>query len=380
MKIGFIGLGKLGGPVVETMIEHGHDVIGYDVNGAGVSSIKECVQGREIVFIAVPTPHDPLYDGKYVCSDLPPKNFDYTIVQDVLREADKYMDKKQIIVLISTVLPGTTTKHFAPLVKNATSVYNPYLIAMGTVKEDFLNPEMIMMGSNEEWAMDDLENFYKSMCDCDRYIRGTWEECESVKIFYNTFITTKITLANMIQDVAMKIGNMNVDVVTDALAYSTNRIMSPKYMKAGMGDGGSCHPRDNIALRWLAEEYNLGYDMFDTIIKAREEQARNMAHYLTRLSVEHNLPIVIVGKGFKPDVPYEDGSPSILVAQFCEAEFDKFDKPAIFLTAHSRKTTFGLTNEDYDFPEGSVIVDPWRERPNAIHYGDTRRYKTISEM
>lgn len=380
MKIGFIGLGKLGAPVVETMIEHGHDVIGYDVNGTGVSSIKDCVKGRDIVFIAVPTPHNPLYDGKYVCSDLPPKNFDYTIVQDVLKEADQYMNKKQIIVLISTVLPGTTTKHFAPLVKNATFVYNPYLIAMGTVKEDFLNPEMIMMGSDEEWAMDDLESFYKGMCDCDRYIRGTWEECESVKIFYNTFITTKITLANMIQDVAMKIGNMNVDVVTDALAYSTNRIMSPKYMKAGMGDGGSCHPRDNIALRWLAEEYNLGYDMFDTIIKAREEQARNMAHYLTNLSVEHNLPIVIVGKGFKPDVPYEDGSPSILVAQFCEAEFDKFDEPAIFLTAHSRKTTFGLTNEDYDFPEGSVIVDPWREREGAIHYGDTRRYKTISEM
>lgn len=370
MKIGFIGLGKLGAPVVEAMEDNGHVVTGYDINGSGVSSIEEAVRGQEIVFIAVPTPHDPAYDGRYVCSDLEPKDFDYSIVQEVLVEADKHMSNNQLLVLISTVLPGTTRKHFAPLVKNSLFVYNPYLIAMGTVKSDFLQPEMIMMGGDEH-ALDKLESFYKDMCDCDRYIRGTWEECESVKIFYNTFITMKITLANMIQDVAMKIGNMNVDVVTDALAFSNQRIMSPKYMKAGMGDGGSCHPRDNIALRWLAKEIDLGYDMFASIIEAREIQARNMANFLTDLSIKHDLPIVIIGKGFKPDVPYEDGSPSILVAQFCDAEFDVFDKPAVFLTTHSRQTTFGLLNEDYTFPEGSVVVDPWREREGAIWYGDT---------
>lgn len=370
MKIGFIGLGKLGQPVAEVMSET-HDVIGYDIDGSGVATIEECVKDREIVFVAVPTPHDPDYDGKYVCSHLEPKNFDYSIVQEVLSEADKHMSSDQIIVLISTVLPGTVRQHFYPLVKNATFVYNPYLIAMGTVKEDFVRPEMIMMGSNETWALIKLEELYRGICDCDRYIRGTWEECESVKIFYNTFITTKITLANMIQDVAMRIGHMNVDVVTTALANSTQRIMSPKYMRAGMGDGGSCHPRDNIALRWLAQEINLGYDLFDAIIKAREVQAKNMADFLTSLSDEHGLPIVIVGKGFKPDVPYEDGSPSILVSQFCECEFDKFDQPAVFLTAHSRQTTFGKANEDYDFPEGSIVVDPWRERPGAIWYGDS---------
>ena len=129
----------------------------------------------------------------------------------------------------------------------------------------------------------------------ERYIHGTYEEIESLKIFYNTFITTKITLCNMIQDVSHKLGNMNVDVVTKALAESTMRIMSPKYMKAGMGDGGSCHPRDNIALKYLAEKLELGYDLFGGLIKAREEQARNMAQYLHELSEYYKLPIVIVG-------------------------------------------------------------------------------------
>jgi len=173
----------------------------------------------------------------------------------------------------------------------------------------------------------------------------------------------------MIQDVAMKLGNMNVDVVTQALAESTDRIMSPKYMKAGMGDGGSCHPRDNIALRWLAEELDLGYDLFGSIIHAREQQASNMAKYLKELSEEHDLPIVILGKGFKPDLEYEDGSPSILVSQFCECTFDDISKPAVFLLAHSRQTTFSKANKEYDLPEGSVVVDPWRERKDAIGYG-----------
>ena len=365
MKIGFIGLGKLGKPVSEVIAKH-HDVTGYDINGHGV--LEEAVINQDIIFIAVPTPHDPRYDGKYVCSHLEPKDFDYSIVKDTLNKINPLLTFNQIVVLISTVLPGTTRREFVPLITNARFVYNPYLIAMGTVAEDFINPEMIMMGGDED-AMVVLEQFYKEICNCDRYIRGTYEECESIKIFYNTFITTKITLVNMIQDVAVKLGNMDVDVVTDALAHSTVRIMSPKYMKAGMGDGGSCHPRDNIALRWLAQELELGYDMFDMIIKAREEQARNMANYLKTLSASHNLPIVIMGKGFKPNVPYEDGSPSVLVSQFCECTFDDLSHPAVFLLAHSQQTTFGKINDVYDFPEGSIVVDPWRETKGAIHYG-----------
>ena len=75
--------------------------------------------------------------------------------------------------------------------------------------------------------------------DDPRYIIGTWDECECIKVFYNTFISTKLSLVNMIQDVAEKQGNINVDVVTEALAKSDQRIMGPKYMTAGMGDGGA---------------------------------------------------------------------------------------------------------------------------------------------
>jgi UDPglucose 6-dehydrogenase len=200
----------------------------------------------------------------------------------------------------------------------------------------------------------------------------------------------------------MRIGNINVDVVTDALASSTMRIMGPKYMTAGMGDAGACHPRDNIALRWLAKEYTIGYDLFDTIMHAREEQARNLAEFLIETSETNgNLPIVIHGKAYKPDVPYCIGSYSTLVGHYITQHgrsvlyvdpmaddptdvIADFQKPAVILMAHNRKITYGYTGEDqpdldyFQFQRGSVIVDPWRKEPQrdgftVIHYGNSRQ-------
>ncbi len=249
MKIGFIGLGKLGLPCAEVIAKKGHSVLGYDINKIDSDyvivedTIKEAVQDRDIVFVAVPTPHDPSYDGRAPTAHLEPKDFSYDIVKDVMSEANKHMNKDQLLVLISTVLPGTVRREFVQLVTNPRFVYNPYLIAMGTVAWDMVNPEMVMIGTSDGSETGDakeLRTFYESIMDnFPRYVIGTWDECECIKVFYNTFISTKIGLVNMIQDVAQKQGNINTDVVTTALAESTQRIMGPSYMKAGMGDGGS---------------------------------------------------------------------------------------------------------------------------------------------
>ena len=96
---------------------------------------------------------------------------------------------------------------------------------------------------------------------------------------------------------------MNVDKVTEALSKSTMRIISSKYMKAGMGDGGSCHPRDNIALRWLAKDLGLGYDLFESIITAREKQAENMALAI----LEHGKAVCFSSDSYKPGTDMIDG-------------------------------------------------------------------------
>lgn len=407
MKIGFIGLGKLGFPCAEAIAKKGHDVSGYDINLvdptmliAIKSSIKETVQDRDIVFIAVPTPHDPAYDGRAPTAHLEPKDFSYDIVKQCLTEANLHMNKDQLLVLISTVLPGTTRKEFVPLVTNTRFVYNPYLIAMGSVAWDMVNPEMVMIGTEDGSTTGDAEqlvNFYKTIMENNpRYEIGTWDECECIKVFYNTFISAKIGLVNMIQDVAMRQGNINVDVVTTALAKSTMRIMGPQYMKAGMGDAGACHPRDNIALRYLAENLDLGYDLFDSIMNAREIQAENLANELVKHARENNMTIFIHGKAYKPNVPYCDGSYSLLVGYYCKEQGydpiyidpltnDNVDECyGVVLLAHSAKTTYQYINEYEDklyckILPGSVVVDPWRAYINdavkVIHYGNTRNLK-----
>ena len=220
MKIGFIGVGKLGMPCAEVVAKKGHDVTGYDIEIKDTShvtmftTVSETVKDRDIVFIAVPTPHDKLYDGNAPTAHLEPKDFGYDSVIDVIQRANAVMNKNQLLVLISTVLPGTVRREFVKHVTNTRFVYNPYLIAMGSVAWDMVNPEMVMIGTedgSETGDAKELVDFYKSIMENKpRYEIGTWDECECIKVFYNTFISAKIGLVNMIQDVAEKQGNINV--------------------------------------------------------------------------------------------------------------------------------------------------------------------------
>ena len=384
MNVTMIGLGKLGLPVAEVMAEK-HFVKGYDID----TSIKNdkikicqslynaCVDS-EIIFIAVPTPHDPAYGGEAPSSELPTKDFDYQYLKDTLKSLVDIAPKDAMIVNISTVLPGTLRPMITELGIGDRFVYNPYLIAMGTVTEDFLAPDIMMLGF-QSWPhpeyktkADKLIEFYKTVQTKrePHTTLGTWEEAECIKIFHNTYISAKVGIANMVQDVTMKIGHSNPSVVAESLRHA-DRIVSEKYMEPGMGDGGPCHPRDNIALSWLAEKIDLGYDLFKSIMQAREIQAQNVAKELIR----HNLPVHILGKSFKPETNLTDGSTSMLVGHYVEQAGHKvvYDhvsvSPAVYLLAHP------VDYSSVNFAEGSVIVDMYRkyqthwDKIKVIHYG-----------
>lgn len=406
IKVAVIGCGKLGLPCAEVMADL-YSVAGYDIqpfHSTTVSrcdSIKDAVEGRDIIFVAVPTPHDPQYGGSTPTTGLPPRDFDYTIARQVLKEINRWINRDQLVVLISTVLPGTVRRHLAPLITRGRFIYNPYLIAMGSVKWDMVNPECVIIGTEDGDITGDaqiLADFYRPlMANNPPHNIGTWEEAESIKIFYNTFISVKIGLVNMIQDVAERVGNMNVDVVTDALKRATHRITGPSYLTAGMGDGGACHPRDNIALRWMAQELDLGYDLFDAIMTSRERQASNMADRLIEISQQYDLPIAIHGIAYKPYVEYTIGSYSLLVSHYITQSGNSvvhidpltgdginLDRPHVILAAHNPQVTYsgtGVGVGDAKFycpiPDGSVILDPWRtlsstEKYLVIPYGNTR--------
>ena len=380
MNIGWFGLGKLGKICAKMISDKGHNVTGYDVvtvSGTGLTVTDDpakAVEGKDFVFVAVQTPHDPLYGGEKPITHLPNKDFGLQQVKDCLIEINKHANEDTIVVLISTVLPGTTRREFAQLLDKARFIYNPYLIAMGTVAWDMVNPDMVIIGGEKPNDNDAkaLIEFYKTIMENDpHYNIGTWEDAEATKIFYNTFISARLSLVNMIQDVAQQVGNMNVDVVTESLSKAGYRITSAAYMKAGMGDGGPCHPRDNIALRHLAERLDLGYDLFDAIAKSREVQAENMAKSI----LEYGTQIHFTSDSYKPRVEYTDGSYSLLVQHYVKKHggmiVNGFDHPVeVIVRVHP--------DDEFQVDEKTVVFDPWRtyksnnKKVKVIHYGKTR--------
>ena len=406
-KVGFIGVGKLGMACAEAMSEQ-YEVTGYDIYPKTsdkikiATDLKDAVLGKDIIFVAVQTPHDPQYGGASPIAHLPNVDFDYDIVEHVLKQINCWARPNQLVVLISTVLPGTVRDRLIQHITNPRFIYNPYLIAMGSVEWDMVNPEMVIIGTEDGSTTGDaheLIEFYRPLMQNNpRYEVGTWDEAECIKVFYNTFISAKIGLANMIQDVAIKQGNINVDVVTNALAKSSMRIMGPKYMTAGMGDAGPCHPRDNIALRYMAERLELGYDLFDAIMNAREIQAENLAKYVHCWAQDTQLPVYIHGKAYKPDVDYLEGSYSLLIGHYLEqlgatvTYLDPLTEATVpssvrgvVLLAHNRRITYGYAGEENEqelyctIEADSVIIDPWRQYTTprtdikVIHYGNTRK-------
>jgi hypothetical protein len=145
----------------------------------------------------------------------------------------------------------------------------------------------------------------------------------------------------------------------------------------------------------MAEQLNLGYDLFDSIMTAREIQAKNIAKELVYHAKRSGYQIIIHGKAYKPNVEYCDGSYSLLVGHYC-AQLRYLPKyidpltgdnhipkdPSVFLLAHSATTTYRYTgkpgtDELYcKIPDGSIVIDPWRSYINkkchVVHYGNTR--------
>ena len=403
--VGFIGLGKLGMPCAEAMATK-YEVNSYDImprssDTVNVTTLQETVEAADIIFVAVQTPHDPEYDGASPIAHLPNKDFDYTTVKNTFDQIEEFVKPHQLVVLISTVLPGTTRSQLIQHLPTPRFIYNPYLIAMGSVAWDMVNPEMIIIGTRDGNLTEDataVMDFYSALMQNNpNYAVGTWDEAEAIKIFYNTFISMKVSMVNMIQDVAEINGNMNVDVVTDALKSASMRITGPKYMTAGMGDAGPCHPRDNIALRYMAENLGLGYDLFGSIMTSREIQAKNLARKLACTADDHHLEIYIHGKAYKPGIDILDGSYSLLVGYFLEEwgwnvnyidplteESVPTSVTGVVLLAHNAGITYDYTKQSTtqelycEISDGSVIVDPWRtyqshnDKIKVIHYGNTR--------
>ena len=407
-RVGFIGLGKLGLPCAAAMqVKTGAKVFGYDINPDVEGYIKsgwvpymekdideylkkaqlsfcrdvnDVVTNSEVIFLAIQTPHDASYEGT-TAVPLETKDFDYgylieaidSVVESLVSNPNKELD----IVVISTVLPGTMRTHVLPRLakfrERVNFFYNPYFIAMGTTIPDFLNPEFTLVGTeSSKEASGRLIALYRQIHDADVRLMQL-ESAELTKVAYNTFIGFKIVFSNYVGEICDKTGG-DADEVTSALAAATERLISPKYLSAGMADGGGCHPRDQIAMSHLAKRESLSADPSGWMAAARDAQTRRQAELVAERSNIHNLRPCILGKSYKKDVNLTVGSPSLLLSSFLTGmgvghdSYDPYlddrqdfpEDPRVFFVATNHSSF-----KDLVVPEGSVVIDPWGDAVNA---------------
>jgi UDPglucose 6-dehydrogenase len=273
-------------------------------------------------------------------------------------------------------LPGTIEREIEPIIKtnpNFILCYNPFFIAMGTTIQDFLNPEFVLFGSKDKEASRLVKKFYETIHDKPFY-QTSIKNAELIKVSYNTFIGMKIVFTNTIMEICHKTG-ANVDEVMGGLKLANNRLISTKYLNGGMGDGGGCHPRDNIAMSWLANKLNLSHNFFEDIMEAREEQTE----FLIELLTQQPGPYTILGKTFKENTNLILGSPSMLLANMLTEQgikFNHYDPFVDEVEPYFEKGTYIVTVpheqfRTFGFPDGSIVIDVWRvmeiNNPNVTH-------------
>lgn len=325
MKISVIGLGKLGLPLAVTIASKGFEVVGVDINEAVISnlsrglttlnepglqnlitkhktrlkaikSINEAIIKSEITFIITPTPS--MRNGY----------FSLEYIKKTVNEISKVLKVKKgyhLVVVVSTVMPGSTDEIKKILEKNTGKIcgkdfglcYNPEFIALGSVINNLLNPDFILIGESDKKAGNILEKFYGQYCDNKPEIaKMNFVNAELTKISVNTFVTTKISYANMLSEICENLPGGNVDVVTSTLGLDSR--IGKKYLKGGPAFGGPCFPRDNVAFISLAKKLKVASEIPDATHRTNINQIKRLTKII--LKYYHGKNVGILGLSYKP--------------------------------------------------------------------------------
>ena len=394
MKISVIGLGKLGAPLAAVFASKGFDVIGVDMNTAAVDAINagrapvdeprlqelidtnrqrlratphvgEAISASDVTFVIVPTPSDTT--GRFSNAAV------LRAMEDVgvaLRRKSGY----HVVVVTSTVMPGSTGTEIRKALERHAGrgvgetlglCYNPEFIALGSVVRDMLQPDMILIGESDAKAGDVLEDIYRQSCDNQPAIRRmNFVNAELTKIAVNTFVTTKISYANMLADICDRLPGANVDVVTQAVG-SDSRI-GTKYLKGATGYGGPCFPRDNAAFGVLARSLGARAELAEaTDTLNRYQVERVMGAVEARLT--HSGCVGVLGLSYKPDTAVVEESQGLaLVERLLDLgrRVIAYDPKALAAAQRAVRRPFDVAASAADCVRAAslvVIMTPWPE-------------------
>jgi UDPglucose 6-dehydrogenase len=342
MRISVIGLGKLGAPLAAVFASKGYRVIGTDLNrgyvdaiNAGTAPVDEprlqelisasratlsatldipdAVAATDVTFIIVPTPSDA--SGRF-------SNVAVLQTLESVGAGIRRKDTYHLVVVTSTVMPGATggeirqalERHAGrPIGPSLGLCYSPEFIALGSVVRDMLRPDMVLIGESDTRAGDILAQLYGTTCENGPIVqRMNFVNAELTKLAINTFVTSKISYANMLADICERLTGADVEVVTRAVG-SDSRI-GTKYLKGAIGYGGPCFPRDNVALSTLARSLGAHAQLAETTDAINRMQIDRV---LT--AIESRFPgsgaVGILGLSYKPDTSVITESQGVILLE-----------------------------------------------------------------
>ena len=341
MNISVIGLGKLGAPLAALLAGKGHTVIGVDVNSLAVDSLNrgiapvhepdlqewisrnrlrlsattdclEAVRRTDATFVVVPTPseHDGTFSMRYVLS-----------ATESIGNALSRKRTFHLVVLCSTVMPGSTEGVVLPTLearsgkrctKDFGLCYNPEFIALGSVLHDMRNPDMVLIGESDADSGEMLATIHTRICDNHpRIARMNFINAELTKLSVNTFVTTKISYANMLAELCEVLPGADVEVVTSALGADSR--IGRKYLRGGLGYGGPCFPRDNIALAALFRRKGLESILGEATDRINRRQVTRLLHTILPY-IPQSGTVAILGLSYKPNTEVIDNSQGLDLA------------------------------------------------------------------
>jgi UDPglucose 6-dehydrogenase len=342
MRISVVGLGKLGAPLAAVFASKGFQVIGFDVNSSAVAAInagrapvdepglQDLIDGSDgrltatddgstavaetdVTFVIVPTPSDSSgqFSNEFALHAMA------TIGQGI-RRGSRY----HLVVMTSTVMPGSTGGAIREALERHSGrslgprlglCYNPEFIALGSVVRDMLRPDMILIGESDPTAGDLLESIYRTSCENQPAIRRmSFVNAELTKISVNTFVTTKISYANMLADICDRLPGADVDVVTQAVGADSR--VGVKYLRGAIGYGGPCFPRDNVAFAALARSLGANPEIAEATERVNRYQLERVFGAV-RGRLTDNGTIGILGLSYKPDTGVIEESQGVALAQ-----------------------------------------------------------------
>jgi len=272
--------------------------------------LERAVKESEISFICVPTPSLP--DGKIDLGFLKQASKD---LGKVLREKDYH-----VVVVKSTVVPGTTENLVVPVLEKESGkkagkgfgvCMNPEFLREGSALKDFLNPDRVVIGEYDKRSGDFLEKLYKNFKT--QILRTSIKSAELIKYASNSFLAMKISFANEIGNFCKKLG---IDVYEVMKGVGMDFRISPKFLNAGIGFGGSCFPKDVKALVYRIKEEGLKPVLLESVLKLNEEQPMKIIEILKkRIRNLKGKNICVLGLAFKPDTDDIREAPSIKIVK-----------------------------------------------------------------